>query len=252
MEKYGDPNWSYHLATTKLWALAAARLVESPVIAFSAGDYAVGLDSYLQTVKPSADKLPKHAHFDFDHLDRAISNFQAAATAFDVYAASLAEKLDEDVPWYHWWKKVRLYFLIRGVNDKYKYLERSFLYQPGLDGRNWFKHVVFAPGIWTGYSGATYPGLVESLDDGDVENAKVSDNFDHMWDIFHEERTRLADCIFFTVYRNGVVLSRNGLVLRPSYCRSWSRLKSEGGLGLSVIGYRLPGQFWGVYEEYMQ
>lgn len=70
-------------------------------------------------------------------------------------------------------KKVRLYFQIRVVNDKYKALERAFLYEPGLDGRNWFKHVVFAPGLWTGYSGATYPGLVESFDAGDSANAQV-------------------------------------------------------------------------------
>jgi N-acetylated-alpha-linked acidic dipeptidase len=44
-------------------------------------------------------------------------------------------------------------------------LERQFLYAPGLDGRGWFKHVIFAPGRWTGYAGATYPGIVESIDD---------------------------------------------------------------------------------------
>lgn len=234
MEKFGDPSWSYHLATTKLWALVAARLVETPVIPFGAGDYAVGLDAYLQKVKPAADKLGKHGHFDFDPLDRAISNFQAAATAFDAYAASLTEKLGEDVPWYHWWKKVRLYFLIRGANDKYKGIERSFLYQPGLDGRNWFKHVVFAPGIWTGYSGATYPGLVESLDAGDVENAKVSGSFD-----LREARPAWLTGYSSRNYRNGVVSSRNGLVRRRSCCRSWARLKSEGGPGLKVIGCRL-------------
>jgi N-acetylated-alpha-linked acidic dipeptidase len=236
MEKFGDPNWSYHLATTKLWALAAARLVETPVISFGAGDYAAGLDAYLQKVKLAADKLGKHGHFDFDPLDRAISNFQAAATAFDAYAASLTEKLGEHVPWYHWWKKVRLYFLVRGANDKYKGIERSFLHQPGLDGRNWFKHVVFAPGIWTGYSGATYPGLVESLDAGDVENAKVSDSFD-----LREGRPAWLTGYFSLNYRNGVVSSRNGLVRRRSCCRSWARLESEGGPGLNVIGCRLPG-----------
>lgn len=67
---------------------------------------------------------------------------------------------------------MRLWFQIRATNAKYKGIERAFLYQPGLDGREWFKHVVFAPGIWTGYSGATYPGLVESLEAGDVENAE--------------------------------------------------------------------------------
>lgn len=173
MEKFGDPKWGYHIATTKLWALAAAQLIESPVISFSAVDYAQGLASYLSHAKPAADNLIGDAHFDFSDLDLAIVEFRDAATAFDAYTDSLKKQLGEHVPWYKWWKKVRLYFQIRLANDKYKGIERAFLYQPGLDGRNWFKHVVFAPGIWTGYSGATYPGLVESLEAGDVENAKV-------------------------------------------------------------------------------
>ena len=176
MEKFGDPNWSYHLATTKLWALAAARLVESPVIAFSAVDYATGLRSYLKRIQSPADHQASHSNFDFSSLELSIAEFYEAAQTFDAYAASLAEKVGEHVPWYHWWKKVHLFFQIRSVNNKYKYLERDFLFEPGLDGRNWFKHVVFAPGIWTGYSGATYPGLVESLDAGDLDNAQVRES----------------------------------------------------------------------------
>ncbi|KAJ5206855.1 Peptidase M28 [Penicillium cf. griseofulvum] len=172
MEKYGDKDFLYHQACAKLWALAAAQLVESPLLALNATDYSLGLGSYLDHIKPAADNLPEKTHFNFAPLDRAIHKFQKAAKAFDARAADLGSQLGDDVPWYHWWKKVRLWFQIRVTNAKYKGIERAFLYQPGLDGREWFKHVVFAPGIWTGYSGATYPGLVESLEAGDVENAE--------------------------------------------------------------------------------
>lgn len=185
MEKFGDKNWEYHITTTKLWALAAARLIETPVISFNATDYALGLGSYLAKIKPAADQLPEGSHFDFSGLDLSIVEFLEAAKTFDAWSADLNTKLGEKIPWYHWWKKVRLLFQVRIVNDKYKGIEREFLYQPGLDGRDWFKHVVFAPGIWTGYSGATYPGLVESLDAGDVENAKK-------WSKIIQERVKAA------------------------------------------------------------
>lgn len=172
MDRFGDPGWLYHEACTKLWSLAAAKLVEAPVLSFSASDYSTGLGQYLEKIKPGAKKL-RGGEFDFGSLDRAVAEFQATAKKFDAYAADLTSQLGEDLPWYLWWKKVRLYFQIRVVNDKYKALERAFLYEPGLDGRNWFKHVVFAPGLWTGYSGATYPGLVESFDAGDSANAQV-------------------------------------------------------------------------------
>ncbi|KAE8133033.1 hypothetical protein BDV38DRAFT_197092 [Aspergillus pseudotamarii] len=171
MDRFGDPGWLYHEACTKLWSLAAAKLVEAPVLSFSASDYSAGLGQYLEKIKPGAKKLPG-GEFDFGSLDRAVAEFQATAKKFDAYAADLASQLDENLPWYLWWKKVRLYFQIRVANDKYKALERAFLYEPGLDGRHWFKHVVFAPGLWTGYAGATYPGLVESFDAGDSANAQ--------------------------------------------------------------------------------
>ncbi|KLJ12592.1 glutamate carboxypeptidase II [Blastomyces silverae] len=167
MNRYGDPNWTYHIATAKVWSLTAAYLVEKPVLGLNATDYAIGLAMYLDTVKAKAT-----ARFSFKSLDVAIANLYNAAVAFDAYTASLTKQLDEDLPWWQWWKKVQLFFKVRAANDKYKYLERKMLHQQGLDGRNWFKHVVFAPGLWTGYSGATFPGLVESLESGNLDNAK--------------------------------------------------------------------------------
>lgn len=172
MKRFGDPGWHHHVATTKLFSLLAAYFSEQPVLPLNATDYAIGLQNYLDRIKPNADKLP-NAHFSFTPLENSIAELHQAAVVFDAWAEELKSHLDDDIPWYHWWKKVRLYFQIRGVNDKYKALERKFLYADGLDGRSWFKHVVFAPGLWTGYAGATYPGLVESFDSGDLKNAQV-------------------------------------------------------------------------------
>ncbi|KAL2826791.1 hypothetical protein BDW59DRAFT_144699 [Aspergillus cavernicola] len=172
MQRYGDPQWLYHETCTKIWALAAAKLAETPVLFFNATDYGLGLEEYVDRIRPTADSLPDGVSFDFGPLYGAINELQEVTIEFDAYAADLTSQLEEDLPWYLWWKKVRLFFLINEVNTKYKKIERQFLYEPGLDGRSWFKHVVFAPGLWTGYAGATYPSLVESLEAGDVANAE--------------------------------------------------------------------------------
>ncbi|PGH10190.1 hypothetical protein AJ80_07549 [Polytolypa hystricis UAMH7299] len=171
MDNYGDANWTYHVAATKVWSLIAAHLVEKPVIALKARDYAEGLKQYLDSTKST---VGKHDDFDFSDLDNAISDLLHVATEFDAYTHNLSERLKEDIPWWQYWRKIRLFFQIRVANDKVKILERKFLHEEGLDGREWYKHVVFAPGLWTGYSGATFPGLVESFEQRDLENAKVS------------------------------------------------------------------------------
>ena len=152
MDTFGDSHWHYHIAVTKIWALIAANLVETPVLPLNATDYALALESYLESVKEKVESLST-ATFSFRSLEKATSKLGKAATGFEEYTASLKARLGEDVPWWKWWKKVRLYYEIRRVNEKYKLLDRQFLYSAGLDGRPWFKHVVFAPGRWTGYAG---------------------------------------------------------------------------------------------------
>ena len=63
-------------------------------------------------------------------------------------------------------------YLLKRTNGKYKMLERQFLFAEGLDNRPWFKHTIFAPGLWTGYAGATFPGLVESIAAGDTKGVR--------------------------------------------------------------------------------
>jgi len=175
MEKYGDPGWHYHIALTKVLALLAAKLVETPVIAFNATDYANGLRTYLDTVKVAASNSSNpsiQTLTAFPSLSHAIDRLHHATTAFDARASALSRAESASIPWWKWWRKAQLYKDVRDVNKKYKHFERKFLHPAGLDGRSWFKHVVFAPGLWTGYSGATFPGLVESISAGNEEGVK--------------------------------------------------------------------------------
>lgn len=169
MENYGDPGFHYHATIAKIWGLLAAHLVETPVIQFSATDYAIGLKRYVDSVKDKAKEAGLDAEDKslFDSLDRAVTKFHDASKAQDATATELLEKLKQTP----WWKRWMLFYAIRKVNTKYKLLERQFLHAPGLDGRPWFKHVVFAPGKWTGYAGATFPGIVEAIDENDTKAA---------------------------------------------------------------------------------
>ncbi|KAF2795718.1 Zn-dependent exopeptidase [Melanomma pulvis-pyrius CBS 109.77] len=177
MEKFGDPGFQYHATIAQIWGLMAASLIETPVIQLNATDYALALKKYVKSVKEKAKKANFESEAEaqkslFGPLDHAISRLQIASQLHDSLAAYFLQKLyDNDIPWWKWWEKVKLYYSIRAVNTKYKLLERQFIYAGGLDGRSWFKHVVFAPGKWTGYAGATFPGIVEAIQDNDKESA---------------------------------------------------------------------------------
>ena len=97
-------------------------------------------------------------------MKKAIQSFKKTAKILDAHAAKLQTELTRSNLSAQ--EKGTLFARIHKVNSQYKLLERKLLYTKGLDSRHWFKHVVFAPGLWTGYAGATFPGIVEAIEFG--------------------------------------------------------------------------------------
>jgi N-acetylated-alpha-linked acidic dipeptidase len=196
MDNYGDPGFHYHVAIAKMWALYTARLAETPVIPFNATDYAIAIQDYIASLERKIDSVatgtfseeenieararptpsaPKGSLSAFKlslaSLNHASDALLKAARKHDKHASHLAEKAASKLPWWKFISRIRLFWAIRKVNTSYKYLDRKLLYSEGLDGRSWFKHVIYAPGLWTGYAGAVFPGLSEAVDARDWANA---------------------------------------------------------------------------------
>ncbi|KAL8996368.1 MAG: hypothetical protein Q9169_004091 [Polycauliona sp. 2 TL-2023] len=193
MDTYGDKDWHYHVTIAKIWALVAASLVESPIIPFGATAYADSLASYLQAVRKKASELDAAKVVETEALlkkiELAVSRFRNATVHFDQGASLLNQQIKHaDIPWWKFWQRVKLFLKVKKVNDGYKYLERQFIYDQGLDGRSWFKHVVYAPGRYTGYAGATFPGLIEAVED---RNKTAIEKWSHIIEARIESATAL-------------------------------------------------------------
>jgi N-acetylated-alpha-linked acidic dipeptidase len=55
------------------------------------------------------------------------------------------------------------------LNEAIMLLERSFLSADGLPERSWFRHLLFAPGLTTGYASWPFPELAEAVETKDPE-----------------------------------------------------------------------------------
>ena len=53
---------------------------------------------------------------------------------------------------------------IEAINTKLLQSERKLTSADGLPGRPWFKHMVYAPGYYTGYGVKTIPGVREAIE----------------------------------------------------------------------------------------
>lgn len=166
MDEYGDPNWARHVTLARLWGLMALQLSEQELIQFKLHPYSKILLKYI-------DKLDDGESSQYgerlSHLKKLAIKFDKNADKYDKYTDMLQDEYTRDYAWYHSWRKVVLLFKIKVANVKLFRFERAFTYDGGLDGRTWFKHIVFAPGRYTGYAGTVLPGLSEAIEDGDGE-----------------------------------------------------------------------------------
>ena len=60
---------------------------------------------------------------------------------------------------------------LAGVNSRLMMAERDLIEPAGLPDRPWYRHVIYAPGLYTGYGVKTIPGVREAVDSGNYARA---------------------------------------------------------------------------------
>jgi N-acetylated-alpha-linked acidic dipeptidase len=55
------------------------------------------------------------------------------------------------------------------INELLYTSERLLTRESGLEGRNWFRHFIYAPGYYTGYGVKTLPGVREAIEQREYE-----------------------------------------------------------------------------------
>ncbi len=86
---------------------------------------------------------------DFTPLETAVTRLQSSATAYDAAAAAAVGAPPE--------RLARANALIQGA-------EQAMTDDRGLPGRPWYKHLLYAPGLLTGYGAKTLPGVREAIE----------------------------------------------------------------------------------------
>jgi N-acetylated-alpha-linked acidic dipeptidase len=104
-----------------------------------------------RTAPPRAEDVP---YLSFAELDNAIERLQSSARAFDKEYDRLAA--DDDA------RSAEGRSRLNGVMAG---LERSLTDPHGLPGRDWYQHMIYAPGLNTGYGVKTLPGIREAIEE---------------------------------------------------------------------------------------
>jgi N-acetylated-alpha-linked acidic dipeptidase len=148
-QKFSDADLSSGQLLAQLTTTLLLRLADTSLLPFQFTDLA-------REVRTQIDALQK----DFPQFDAR--DLQAHATR--LLASSRA--LDEE--WTNATRRASRASLAKlaRLNSSIFRAERTCLAPEGLAGREWYRHVLLAPGLASGYSGKPLPGVRESLEAG--------------------------------------------------------------------------------------
>jgi N-acetylated-alpha-linked acidic dipeptidase len=180
---FGDTNFAYGRALSQTVGTAVMRLADADLLPFEFTDLAGTVQEYLKQLKTLADGERDEAIERDKELDEgvfaAISNPSSPTFAppreevpphldfapFDNAADALTNAADR----YHralhkaWAAGVPANKLA-DLNQKMMQSEHDLTTQEGLLRRGWYKHMIDAPGVYSGYGAKTIPGVREAIE----------------------------------------------------------------------------------------
>ena len=142
-----DPHFVYLQEMAEVLGLEAIRMADTDVLPLDYTTYARDIASYLETAQRKASDAK--LSLDFAPALAAAGRFATAAQAI----RSLQSHPSGD---------------IGRLNDSLRAVETDFTSSIGLPNRPWYKHLIYAPGEYTGYAAVVIPGVNEAIDARDA------------------------------------------------------------------------------------
>jgi N-acetylated-alpha-linked acidic dipeptidase len=179
--RFGDPGFVYGVVLAQTIGRLALRTADADVapmrfgvFADTVGDEVAELKKLLTTEREHAETLDRLLaqkafnlaadpsepsgppdreiavpSLDFAPLDTALARLEVSAAAYDQAAGSAAGASPD--------RLAKVDTIIQGA-------EQAMTDDRGLPGRPWYKHLIYAPGLLTGYGAKTLPGVREAIE----------------------------------------------------------------------------------------
>jgi N-acetylated-alpha-linked acidic dipeptidase len=167
--RFLDPDFHYEALEAQTMVTALLRLADAPVLPFEFTRPARTYRRYAEEIAKEAKDSTATASLDLSPVTAALDRLDRAAARYEkVYARVPAASSAE---------LQRRWRALEPVNRTLYRAEQRLTSPEGLPRRDWFRHLVYAPGFYTGYGVKTMPGIreaVEDVPDGSVAQAQAA------------------------------------------------------------------------------
>ena len=190
--RFGDPGLKYGVTEARTVGRAVLRMADADVLPMQFEGFAEAIDEYVGELHKLADEKrrsseelaklleqnafglaadptravgpparePEVPYFEFAPLDNASARLKKSAKAYDDLYAKVAAGT------------VKLSARQRSeLNDLLRGMEQTLTDARGLPARDWYRHLIYAPGTLTGYGAKTLPGVREGIEQNRFEEA---------------------------------------------------------------------------------
>ena len=147
------------MRTSQVTGIVLLRLADAEVLPFDYEAYGHSLE-YVSEVERSATSLGAGGvtALDFAGLRRAVQAVIKAGADLSTEGDALLTRQSDSAA-------------LGRLNRRLIQGERAFTDPAGLPDRPWFRHVIYAPGLYTGYDVKALPGIREAVEAHDVSRA---------------------------------------------------------------------------------
>jgi N-acetylated-alpha-linked acidic dipeptidase len=148
-ERFSDGDLSHGRTLTQVMTTSILRLADAPVLP-------VEFDALTRTIHGYIDDIQKEAqkhsgNVNFMGVQTQLSRLETASRAYN-------EQLSASL------KQTPVPEKLVKANEVLAHAERALLLDSGLPGRDWYRHQLYAPGLYTGYDAKTIPGVREAAE----------------------------------------------------------------------------------------
>ena len=156
MKNWGDPTFRYHETMAKIGGLMALRFAQADIFPFDYANYADAISKHIDELEKSLREDHPERELSFSDLKEKVMEWQQVCVSLNENIQARLDSLESD----------------ERLNDALMKLERSLVSRDGLAGRPWFKHRIYAPGLYTGYAAKPLPGIAEAAEEADWQTAE--------------------------------------------------------------------------------
>jgi N-acetylated-alpha-linked acidic dipeptidase len=168
MTKFGDPGFKYHATAASVGAAMLLRLANAEIVPYDYVEFAQTMKKYAPDIDRSL--AARHWTGDMSAVTASLDRFEAAAAAFNVARDHLLAGAPSKTT-------------LERTNASLRGVERALTRPNGLEGREWFRGLIYVADKDNGYANMVYPSVNEAIRANDAsrtarEIADLAAHFD--------------------------------------------------------------------------